>query len=42
MRTHRLTQVEQEERDWRKRLEREAEVTPEMIPLLIVRLEADK
>ena len=42
VRTHRLTQVEQEERDWRKRLEREAEVTPEMIPLLIVRLEADK
>lgn len=39
VRAHRLAQLEEEERTWRDRLESEAHVTPEMAPLLLVRLE---
>jgi hypothetical protein len=39
VRAHRLAQLEEEERHWRARLQTEAQVTPEMTPLIIVRLE---
>jgi hypothetical protein len=39
VRAHRLAQIKEEERHWRDRLQREAQVTPEMTPLIIVHLE---
>jgi superfamily II DNA or RNA helicase len=39
VRAHRLAQIEEEERHWRDRLQREAQVTPEMAPLIVVHLE---
>ena len=39
VRAHRLAQLDEEERMWRDRLENQGQVTPEMAPLLLVRLE---
>lgn len=39
VRTHRLAQLELEEREWKGSLERKSLVTPEMVPLLLVRLD---
>ena len=39
VRAHRLGQIEEEERNWRDRLKSQAQVTPEMAPLIIVHLE---
>ena len=36
---HRLAQIEEEERNWRDRLQSQAQITPEMAPLIIVYLE---
>jgi len=36
---HRLEQIEEEERNWRDRLQSQAQITPEMAPLIIVYLE---
>jgi hypothetical protein len=38
VRAHRLTQLAQEERTWREQLSRESEVTPELVPLIIVQV----
>lgn len=38
VRTHRLTLLAQEERAWREQLNRKAEVTPELVLVLLVRL----
>lgn len=39
VRSHRLVQLEQEERTWKDNIERKAKVSPEMVPLLLVRLD---
>ena len=39
VRAHRLAQLEEEKRRWRDRLESQVQVTPEMVPLLLTRLE---
>ena len=39
VRDHRLTQLVAEERSWREALDRKAETSPELVPLLIVRVE---
>ncbi len=39
VRSHRVTQLEQEERTWREGIERKTQVSPEMVPLLLVRLD---
>ena len=39
VRDHRLTQLAAEERSWREQLERKAETSPELVPLLLVRVE---
>ena len=39
VRHHRLTQLAAEERAWREQLDRTAETSPELIPLLLVRVE---
>lgn len=39
VRTHRLTQLGGEERAWREALDRKAETSPELVPLLLVRVE---
>lgn len=39
VRSHRLAQIEQEERTWKENLEIKAKVSPEMVPLLLVRLD---
>jgi hypothetical protein len=38
VRVHRLTQLLQEERAWQERLRRQSEITPELAPLVIVRV----
>jgi superfamily II DNA or RNA helicase len=42
VRAHRFAQIEEEERHWRDRLQSETRVTPEMTPLIIVRLEGGR
>jgi hypothetical protein len=42
VRAHRLAQLESEERAWREQLSRQAEVTPELVPLQLVRVEGMK
>ena len=39
VRDYRLNLLHQEERSWYKELERKAQVYPEMVPLLVVRVE---
>lgn len=39
VRDHRLTQLAAEERSWREALDRKAETSPELVPLLLVRVE---
>ena len=39
VRDHRLTQLQQEERAWSEELERKARVYPEMVPLLVIRVD---
>ena len=39
VRDHRLAILDREEREWRAQLERRAQVIPEMIPLLLIRLD---
>ncbi|MBN1611550.1 MAG: DEAD/DEAH box helicase family protein [Polyangiaceae bacterium] len=39
VRDHRLTQLAAEERSWRDALDRRAETSPELVPLLLVRVE---
>ena len=39
VRAHRLAQLEEEKRRWRDRLESQVQVAPEMVPLLLTRLE---
>lgn len=39
VRDHRLTQLATEERSWREALDRKAETSPELVPLLLVRVE---
>ncbi len=39
VRSHRLSQLDEEERVWRERLERKEQVSPEMVPLLVVRMD---
>ncbi len=39
VRDHRLTLLQQEERAWSEELERKARVYPEMVPLLVIRVE---
>ncbi|RLB88844.1 MAG: hypothetical protein DRH50_14590, partial [Deltaproteobacteria bacterium] len=39
VRDHRLTVLEWEEREWSARLERRAQIIPEMVPLLLIRLD---
>jgi len=39
VRDHRLTKLQQEERAWSEELERKARVYPEMVPLLVIRVE---
>ena len=39
VRSHRLAQLEMEEREWKENLERKSLVAPEMLPLLLVRLD---
>ena len=39
VRDHRLTQLAVEERSWREALDRKAETSPELVPLLLVRTE---
>jgi len=41
VRDHRLTLLQQEERTWSEELERKAQVYPEMVPLLLIRVEGD-
>ena len=41
VRNYRLTQLEVEERNWRQSLRRKAQVSPEMTPLIFVRLGGD-
>ena len=36
VRAHRLARLEQDERSWREALEAKAEISPEMIPLLLL------
>jgi ERCC4-related helicase len=38
VRAHRLAQLAQEEQTWREQLSRESEVTPELVPLVIVQV----
>jgi hypothetical protein len=38
VRTHRLAELEAEERAWREKLEQRAEIMPELTPILIVRV----
>src|SRR5262249_44758326 len=38
VRGHRLAQLAQEERVWQERLNRQADVTPELVPLIIVQV----
>lgn len=38
VRSHRLTQLAQEERAWREQLNKRAEVGPDMVPLAVVRV----
>ena len=42
VRAHRLTQLAAEERSWREQLDRKAETSPELIPLLLVRVEGER
>jgi len=39
VRNHRLAQLEKEERLWRERFDRNAQASPEMVPILILRIE---
>ncbi|MEA1976387.1 MAG: hypothetical protein U9N80_00645 [Chloroflexota bacterium] len=39
VRDHRLAILDREEREWRAQLERRAQVIPEMVPLLLIRLD---
>jgi hypothetical protein len=39
VRAHRLAQLEQEEREWRARFEKASEVSLELVPLLLIRVE---
>ncbi len=39
VRSHRLAQLSHEERSWREQLDRKGETSPELIPLLLVRVE---
>ena len=41
VRDHRLSRLRREERLWNKELERKARVYPEMVPIMIVRVEGD-
>ncbi|HXH09494.1 MAG TPA: helicase-related protein [Alphaproteobacteria bacterium] len=42
VRAHRLALLEQEERAWRERLERQADIMPELVPLAIVKVRSAK
>jgi superfamily II DNA or RNA helicase len=42
VRTHRTTQLLQEERSWREQLARKARVVPDINPLIIVRIEGER
>jgi hypothetical protein len=39
VRYHRLAQLEREEQAWREQIKRQAEVSPDLVPLLLLRLE---
>jgi hypothetical protein len=39
VRDHRLSILDREEREWSAQLERRAQVIPEIVPLLLIRLE---
>ena len=39
VRDYRLTQLTQEEQTWREAMQQKSEVTPELIPLLLMRVE---
>jgi len=39
VRSHRLAQLEREEQDWREQIKRQAQVSPDLVPLLLLRLE---
>ncbi len=39
VRTHRLAQLEKEVRDWKDRIEAKSKVSPEMVPLLLLRID---
>jgi len=41
VRGHRLVLLEQEEKSWREEMARQAVVTPEMEPLLLLRVEGE-
>lgn len=40
IKSYRLKQLEQEEQQWRERMKDEASVTPELVPILVVRIES--
>jgi len=42
VRSHRLAQLEQEEHTWKDNIERKAKVSPEMEPLIIIRIEGNR
>jgi len=42
VRDQRLTQLAAEERSWREALDRKAETSPELAPLLLVRVEGNR
>lgn len=42
VRAHRLAQLESEERAWREQLAQRTEVTPELVPLQLVRVEGGR
>jgi len=39
VRYHRLAQLEREEQAWREQLKRKAQMSPDLMPLLLLRLE---
>mgnify|MGYP001580590569 CR=1 FL=1 len=39
VRYHRLAQLEREEQAWREQINRKAQVSPDLVPLLLLRLE---
>lgn len=42
IRKFRISQLEQEEREWRKKLEEQSKACPDIVPLIIIRVGSEK